>query len=150
MTDQFDGDIALIMGQDGGEIIYSGGQPVMDAGGLETAVNISLFSGLGWWGNGLFDSEPDRQIGSEFEEKLRPRAITNAYLIEVEEAAKNALKWMISQNISEENQISVSWPELNTVIIDILIIKKDGENVDLKYELSWENGLLSPVTAGVK
>lgn len=148
MIDQFDGDTALILGADGGNIVYSGGQPVMDIGGLETAVNISLFTGLDWWGNAIFENEPDRQIGSDFEEKVKPKAITNAYLRVVESAAEAALQWMVNQKVAGEVSAEASWPELNTVNLIILITKHDGEKVIIKYELSWENGYLFPVTAG--
>lgn len=149
MTDQFDGDIAYVLGLDGGEIFYSGGQPVMDAGGLENAVNISLFSGEGWWANALNENEPDKQIGSDFEIRVRPKAINNAYLRTVEDAAKNALQWMINQKIAATITPTATWPELNQVDLEILIIKPDSVNVILKYQLNWENGRLNPVTASV-
>ena len=149
MTDQFDGDIAYILGLDGGEIIYSGGQPVMDAGGLENAVNISLFTGLGWWGNALFENEPDRQIGSDFEIRVRPKAITNAYLRDIEDAAKSALQWMINQRIAQTIETSAIWPELNQVLLDILITNTFDDIVSIRYELNWENSFLFPVTAKI-
>jgi len=149
MTDQFDGDIAYILGLDGGEIFYSGGQPIMDAGGLENAVNISLFTGQGYWGNALFENEPDKRIGSDFEERVRPRAITNAYLRDIEDAARDALQWMINQNIASSIEATAIWPELNQVLLKLLITKQDSDTVILKYELNWENGFLFPVTANI-
>jgi phage gp46-like protein len=149
MTDQFDGDVALVLGFDGGNIHYSGGQPVMDAGGLETAVNISLFTGLGWWGNDLFRNEPDRQIGADFEETVRPKVITNAYLRSVEDAALSALQWMLNINAAKSVSVAATWPELNKVNITILITKLDDDIVNLKYNLNWESGYLFPVTANI-
>ncbi len=148
MTDQFDGDIAYILTPDGGQIIYTGGQPIMDAGGLENAVNISLFTQAGWWGNSLFENEPDRQIGSDFEIRVRPKAITVKYLREVENAARDALQWMINIGLAAEIEANATWPELNKVDLSILITKPDGTTETLRYELNWENGLLFPVTAG--
>ena len=148
--DQYSGDVALILGADGGDIVYIGGQPVMDAGGLENAVNISLFTGGGWWGNVLFENEPDLKYGSDFEETLRPNAVSSKYLRAVEESAKAALQWLINKKIARRITVDAAWPELNTVNVNILIEKMSGENVRLKYDLSWEHGFLYPVTAKVE
>ncbi len=147
MIDQFDGDVAYIMTPDGGQIVYTGGQPLMDPGGLENAVNISLFTGLGWWANALNENEPDKQIGSDFEERARPQAITLAYLRDVEGAAQDALKWMVNQKVAQSIKAVATWPDLNRVDLEILITKPDGNIVTLRYELNWEAGLLYPVTA---
>lgn len=150
MVDQFDGDVAFILTPDGGQIIYTGGQPLMDPGGLENAVNLSLFSGPGWWANALNENESDRQIGSDFEERVRPHAITTAYLRDVEDAARDALQWMINQNIAQAVAAVAVWPELNQVDLSILITKPGGETVTVSFELSWEAGVLFPVTAKVE
>lgn len=150
MVDQFDGDPAFILTPDGGQIIYTGGQPLMDPGGLENAVTISLFTGLGYWANALNENEPDRHIGSDFEERVRPHAITTAYLRDVEDAARDALQWMINQKIAESIEAVAAWPELNQVGLTILITKPDGETVTVRYELNWEAGVLFPVTAKVE
>jgi len=147
MIDQFDGDIAFIATPDGGQIIYTGGQPFMDAGGLETAVNISLFTALGWWGNALDENEPDKQIGSDFEEQIKPKAITIKYLRDVENRARDALQWMVNQKVAKAVKAVATWPELNQVDFEILITKPDGDIVSIRYALNWEAGLLYPVTA---
>lgn len=150
MTDQFDGDVAFILTPDGGQIIYTGGQPLMDPGGLENAVNISLFTALGYWANALNENEPDKQIGSDFEERARPKAITTAYLRDVEDAARDALQWMINQKIAQSVEAVATWPKLNQVWLMILITKPDGETVTVRYELNWEAGVLFPVTAKIE
>lgn len=147
MTDQFDGDVAFILTHDGGQIIYTGGQPVMDVSGLENAVNISLFTGLEWWANALNENEPDKQIGSDFEERIRHKVITVAYLRDVEDAARDATRWMINQKVAKKIEAVAIWPELNQVDLEILITKPDGNIVSIKYELNWEAGFLYPVTA---
>lgn len=147
MADQFDGDIAYFVTQDGGDILYSGGQPQMDTGGLETSVLISLFTGVGWWGNGLELSAPDNQIGSIFESTVQPKAITIKALKLIEQEAENALRWMISQRVAKEITVEASSPELNKVEISIFITKHNGDSVELKYNTNWESGFLRPVTA---
>lgn len=150
MIDQFDGDVAFVLTPDGGQITYMGGQPIMDAGGLENAVNISLFTGPEWWANALNENEPDKQIGSDFEERTKPKAITTVYLRDVEDAAQDALQWMINQKIAQTIEARATWPELNTVNLEILITKPEGDTVTIRYELSWEGGVLFPVTAKVE
>lgn len=150
MVDQFDGDVAFILTPDGGQIIYSGGQPVMDPGGLENAVNISLFTDIEYWANALNPNEPDKQIGSDFEERVRPKAITTAYLRDVEDAALDALQWMINQKIAQTIDAVAVWPELNQVELEILITQPSGETITARYELNWEAGVLFPVTANVR
>ena len=150
MTDQFDGDIAYILTPDGGQIIYSGGQPLMDPGGLENAGSISLFTNLGWWANALNENEPNKQIGSDFEERVRPKAITTAYLRDIEDAALGALQWMINQKIAQTIEARAIWPEMNQVNLELLITKPEGDTVTLRYELNWEAGVLFPVTAKVE
>lgn len=147
--DQFDGDVALILSPDGGEIIYSGGQPIMDAGGLENASNFSLFSGLDWWGNLLDEDEPDKHIGSDFEETVKPKAITTSYLRTVEDAALRAHQWMINIKLAQIVEAQAEWPELNKVNLTIFITKPDGSVVPIRYELNWIAGVLHPVTARV-
>jgi len=150
MTDQFDGDVAYPLTPDGGQIIYTGGQPLMDPGGLENAVNISLFTAFGYWANALNDNDPDKQIGSDFEERIRPKAITTAYLRDVEDAAMDALQWMINQKIAQTVEAVATWPKLNQVNLAILITMPDGETATVRYELNWEAGALFSVTAKVE
>jgi hypothetical protein len=73
MTDRFQGDPYLTITQDGAEMTFVGGQPVMDPG-LENQANISLFTSEGWWGN-ILEDDPDKKIGSDFE-KISKEPIT--------------------------------------------------------------------------
>ena len=86
--DRYSGDPRLILTQDGADMAYLGGQPVMDQG-LENMAMISLFTGPGWCGNLYLDA--DEQIGSDFEAACR-KAITLAQLNEIQNAAMRALK----------------------------------------------------------
>ena len=148
-VDQFDGDIALMLGADGGYIDYIGGQPVMDAGGLETAVNISLFTQDGWWGNALYSNDTDSQIGSDFEERVMSKSIDTLYLRDIEEAGKEALQWMINVSLAQSVETEALWPELDTILYDILITKPDNTTLRLRYELNWQAGFLKPVLANI-
>lgn len=149
MIDRFDGDVALQLTIDGGTIEYHSGQPVMDAGGLETAVNISLFSRNGWHGNALEENNSIGQIGSDFELTVRPNAITAQVLRNINQSAEDALRWMTDISLAESVTVSSSTPELNIVNINILIVKPDSTSVNISYELNWVAGFLNPVNAKV-
>ena len=132
----YDGDVALRLAEDGGTITYRGGQPIMDPGGLETASFISLFTSLGWVGNALQPSDPDRQIGSTFEQTVR-RPITSPGLLDIEREAKDALAWLVNVGAAESVDASASAPARNRVDLVIFITQPDGTVLEFKYNLNW-------------
>lgn len=89
MTDIFQGDPKLFIDEDGAYLKWTGGQCVMDKG-IENLAYISLLTAPDWWGNDLF-SNPDNQIGSDFEE-LSKGSITLQTLIDIEQSAERALQ----------------------------------------------------------
>lgn len=150
MIDSFDGDVALVPTPDGGFIEYVGGQPRMDAGGLENAVSISYFTDRGWPGNALDKNQPAKQIGSDFEEAIRVGAITAQKLINIERAGAEALQWMIDVGIAVSAAVVATAPNLNRIDVDTLITKPDGATFGIRYELNWIAGIMRPVKATVK
>lgn len=71
MIDIYSGDPRLVLGPDGADFYYLGGQPVMDQG-VENQALIALFtsdidpaSGFEWSGNKFFKNE--QKIGSHFQ-----------------------------------------------------------------------------------
>lgn len=86
--DIYQGDPALKITENGADLTFKGGQPVMDQG-LENQAQISLFTSEGWAGNFLV---PDTQaIGSKFEDTIN-RAITLSSLAELEKKAESAME----------------------------------------------------------
>lgn len=150
MIDRYDGDVALTIGPDGGDIQYQSGQPVMDAGGLENAVTISLFTRKGWHGNALNENQPDRQVGSDFEITTIAQPITAQKLRDIQQAATDALQWMINVNAAADVTVVATAPDLNTIFIEIAITKPDSSVIVVLYELNWMAGFLHPVNATVK
>ena len=146
MLDQYDGDVGLFLTLDGGNIDYRNGQPLMDPGGLENAVNISLFTRQGWPGNALDPNNNDKQIGSRFEEAITAQPITAQKLRDVSQAADDALKWLVNIGAATDVEVSTVSPRLNIVNIDIVITREDGETINLFYQLNWVAGFLRPVT----
>ena len=107
MSDIYQGDPALFMNENGSEMIFTGGQPIMDPG-LENAVKISLFTRQGWAGNVLFGSENEK-IGSDFEEENQT-PITLQSLADREDAAQKALAWMVSSGLVSSITIEITNP----------------------------------------
>ena len=93
---RLDGDVRLSLSADGGIIKIRGGQPEMDEG-LETAVNISLFSEGEYWGNA---AAPEAEaVGSGFLASLRV-PLSNQARLDVIEAARASLAWLVSSGIA--------------------------------------------------
>lgn len=89
MTDRFSGDPKIYLTPSGAEMIFKGGQPVLDAG-VENLAQISLFTAPGWWGNSL-TTDANKRIGSDFEAKARG-SITLQKLADIKQAGESALK----------------------------------------------------------
>jgi len=102
-TDLYSGDPKIILTEDGADMVFKGGQPVMDQG-FENFALMSLFTLPGWVGNTLL--EPDEQIGSEFE-NLAKEPITLSNLDDMSKEAVRSLKndsfGIISANITNPN-----------------------------------------------
>jgi hypothetical protein len=88
MTSRFQGDPYLVMTDDGVDMPFIGGQPVMDQG-FENQVNISLLTKEGWAGNALLVNDNEK-IGSDFIE-VANGPITLSTLSDLEKSAKKAL-----------------------------------------------------------
>ncbi len=125
--DRYSGDPRLVLTQDGADMVYLGGQPVMDQG-LENMAMISLFTGTGWCGNLYLDA--DNQIGSDFEAACR-KSITLAQLNEIQNAAVRALTSdyfpelvvVVTNPRSDWIHLAITLGPGNTITLD-----KRGEN----------------------
>lgn len=132
---KFDGDVKLVMSIDGGLITVSAGQPEMD-GGLQTAVNISLFTDIGWWGNSIIGT--GNEVGSTFADALR-KPLTNQSRLEIIEAAKDALSWLLSTGIAETIDISASIPSVGRLDMGIRIQQPEKAPELFRYNVNWAN-----------
>ena len=132
---RFDGDIRLSLSQDGGIIKIRGGQPDMDDG-METAVNISLFSQGDWWGNAL--AEDGEQIGSTFLDSLRA-PLTNQARLNVIESVRSALSWLTDTGISSSIDVQATIPGLNRLDISLTIRQPEKAPTIFRYTVNWQN-----------
>lgn len=139
MIDTFQGDPAIQITNDGANIVFKGGQPVMDQG-LENQAQIALFSDPSWPGNLLLaDSE---KIGSDFEEVAR-NAITISGLALVEKSAESALDSNLFGRVTASAINPESWRKDVTITIeppgadiDTILLSQNGSN--------WINQSVNP------
>lgn len=103
----FEGEPKIFIDENGADMKFTGGQPVMDAG-LENAALLSLFTKPGWYGN-VFFVDVNQKIGSDYE-RINLEAITLQNLNARKQAADNALKWMLTTNIASEIIVDVTNP----------------------------------------
>lgn len=140
------GDVLMFQTNDGGEVTFIDGQPIMTKG-FETAVYLSLFGGnreddgsednnLQWWGNFII-TDPMEKYKSETQYQLLRLPITSASLLKLEEAAKKDLQWLLDDRIASTVEISVSSPELNFVNFNIKIFA-EGKEENFNFTLNWK------------
>ncbi len=137
----YQGDPALSLTNNGAELTFKGGQPVMDQG-LENQVQISLFTAVGWPGNFLLPE--NGQIGSNFETQARG-PITLSSLAELEKTAIAALEDSIFGNI-EAQAIN---PDSDRVTMEIKIEPpgRDNDTILLvRNGQNWINQAVNPVS----
>jgi len=137
MASIFEGDPRIWIDENGAEIVFRGGQPIMD-GGLENAALISLFTRRGWAGNVLFDVVSE-QVGSDFE-KAHEQPIVLQTLNDVRVAAQNALQWMIDERIASSVDITVSNPSSYRISTRIIIYPPGSSPTEIlltKFGNNW-------------
>ena len=121
-----DGDLKITIGDNGGDIEVRGGQITMDAG-LLTAVVVSLYTEIGFWGN-LIAKRDSERIGQGYVE-ASSEPITADMLSACESAAQDSLSWLVSEGLAESVQVSVSNPRADSISTRIIIKKPSGDSV---------------------
>lgn len=139
-------DVRLFQTNDGGEVSFVNGSPVLSQDGYESAVYLSLFGGnekdsgidgdkpRQWWGN-LSESDPARTYRSETQNLLRSLPATAGNLKRVEDAANRDLAWML-EDVADAVVAQVSIPRLNAVQIDISV-EIDGTRAQFTFGQPW-------------
>lgn len=130
------GDVRLIFENDGGEVQFENGQPVMDQG-LYTAVGISLFTEPGWWGNRVVPAA--QSIGADVE-TLRQGKLTNSVRLNIIEAAKAALKWLTDDGIAQSVTVDAEIPSAGRLNILVTIQEPSADQTrTLRYAVNWDS-----------
>jgi phage gp46-like protein len=146
---QFDGDPRVEIEQNGAEIYFVGGQPIMDRG-LENAAILSLFTDSNWEGNALLTG-PSEAIGSDFEKTATDEAITLTTLDRLADLGRKALAWMLTLKVASAVDVQMTNPtgrQIEAAVTiappgggaaDVLLITRNGPN--------WIAQKLDPVSA---
>jgi hypothetical protein len=127
MDERFEGDPKLFFTENGFDLRYAAGQPVMERG-LENQAFISLFTKEGWAGNVFLP--PENRVGSDYEETCAG-SITLAKLADIENSAARAMTSKAFQRVSAEARN----PRSDTLLVEI----KAGSGGVLSF--SREGGL---------
>jgi phage gp46-like protein len=134
MPDRYQGDPKMILDEHGADLVFRGGQPVMDRG-LENAALISLHTREGWCGN-LFARKPEQKIGAKYE-VAQERPITLTSLAGVRNAALAALRWMIDARVASTVDAAVSNPSGSRLTTAVVITPPSSDPIVL---LTTKNG----------
>ncbi len=128
-------DLYLNPTADGGELIISGGKPQM-TDGLETAVFLSLFT-RAWWGNAL--SVSSEKHTSKIPDIMDSKTLSIQTKLEIIDEAKNALKWMLDDGITDEITIDAEIHAPGVLYMAIKINQpEERENEVFKFALNWK------------
>lgn len=139
-ADRYSGDPRIVLGPEGADLDYRGGQPVMDQG-LENQALLSLFTTPGWVGNTLLPVE--RRVGSDFEETAA-QAITLQGLADVANAAERALK----SPFFPELAVAVTNPVGNRLAVAVTL--GPGRTLGLtRVGLAWQAQRENPASGRV-
>ena len=115
---------------DGGEFSLEGGDLKQD-GTFFTAVYLSLFNG-----DAFYNVYSEYKTDKKFEELLS-LPVTSKNLKDVEQAAKNALDWLIDEKIANEISVFASGDISEKINVEITITEPDGQTS--KFSIVWQN-----------
>lgn len=131
---KYEGDVKVIITENGADMIFRGGQPIMDQG-LENAAQIPWFTRKGWVGN-LFLRDANQQVGSDFEEKAQG-TVTVSKLIEIQKEGEAAWQKLIDGGVASRVIVQASNPSGTQTHVAGLI-QPPGR--DLEILLATKNG----------
>jgi len=124
----YDGDPRIEIEDNGSEIYFLGGQPIMDRG-LENAAILSLFTDEDWAGNALLTG-PGEAIGSKFEAVATVDAITLSTLDRLADTARKELAWMLRLKVAGAIDVTTSNPEGRQLRADVTISPPGGGSAE--------------------
>lgn len=131
-------DVRLYQTNDGGEVDFSGGNPVLSNVEIETAAYLSLAGGnieddgseatdaLQWWGNRT-ETDPVRQYRSRFQSAVQASKNLEEDVLRIVEAANQDLAWMVDTGLADSITLDGSVPFYNQFRLDVKIQVGDNE-----------------------
>lgn len=133
------------VGTDCPDLVIENGDLKADPG-LETAVNISLFSDRrvtlqqlpqgetdrrGWWADLISEPQGDL-IGSRYWTLDRAK-VNNGTVVEVQKILREAFEWMLEDGVSNKIVVSAERIEGNRIEGTANIFKPNGDNIPFKF-----------------
>jgi phage gp46-like protein len=139
-------DVRIYQTDDGGEIDFEAGQPVLDDG-LESFVYLSLFGGneddpgvadstLQWWGN-FSEQDATRRYRSQTQHLLRSIPATPFNRRRIEDAVKSDLAALETLGLAKGVEATVRIVRANWIDIDIQIELASGETSAFNVGAPW-------------
>lgn len=138
-------DVDLILEENGGDVIVSGGD-LLVGNGLTTAAVLSLFGGnfaddnlpgsdgLQFWGNRI-GNDPQEALRSETQKLLEGIPATSANLLRVQDAVVRDLSWLIPSIVSKLS-VTIALTGVKRVLITI-DLTVNGEDQQLQFTREW-------------
>lgn len=131
---------------------------IVNENGLETAVIISLFTNRrandddalpdptsvdkqGWWGDQASPDVENDRIGSRIWIFLDRAKTTPETLVQVKQAAEEALQWLIEDKVAVKVEVETERagvPGNDRIHMLVKIYKTHGEVVAYEYDFNWE------------
>ncbi len=104
--------------------------------GLDNAVYLSLFM-PDYWGNDIADD--DQKYDSEIPVIMAEQTLTNQTRLDIIEAAKNALNWMLDNGIASNIDVIAEIPEIGRLYLAVTITEPEQEDPStFAYSLNWD------------
>jgi hypothetical protein len=148
MSARFQGDPKVYITENGADISFRGGQPIMDRG-LENAVVLSLHS-REWFGN-VFLEKKEQKLNGRFEQTAEG-PITLSNLENISNAAQTDLSWMISSGVASSVRAATE-NNSGTSTRTVVAVSPPGADlftlVSTRHGANWLSQAFDPADAGI-
>lgn len=144
----FDGDALFVPTLDGGELVFTSGEPIR-SGGLRNASYLSMFgandddTGLAddkksWWGNYL-EIDPNRQYRGQTGRLLDTLPLVTSNLPVIVSAVVDDHAWMVETGVATEvlAEAAIIGPNIIEITVSINAV---GEQSEFVFIENWKAG----------
>jgi len=128
---KFQGDPKIFLLGNDAEMVFQGGQPVMDDT-VESEMMIRLFTRTGWIGN-MYAREDKNMFGSDFVE-LHDKPVTSSLITDIRDSAEKSLSVMLDTGKLAELDVFSSNPDGTNIYT--VIASKDSRGVEHNFKIS--------------
>lgn len=138
------GDLAIFIDDNGGNIQNINGEPLMD-GGIETSAILSLFGTNDpdtWLNEYLTGSE---KYTAEFYAFMQANPITLKNLLTAQEFALRDLQWLKDDGVADEIIVEITTFEKNRINMTIGIYANKETILENTYQVNWGYQIDDPV-----